>query len=117
MNNINKYLIGLRKIKYIKDNKKYKVGDVLVINYENLSGYWKTKIFTGICIAIKKRGINLYYTLRNVIKGESIELSFYYYNPIILQIEQLPVQKIVKLRKSKLWFLRLQNKQKSTVNS
>lgn len=82
------------------------VGDVVSVVYENRGGFWKTRKFTGICIKRSLKGINERYTLRNVINGVGVELSFYLHSKSVLRIEKLPIQKFKKIRRSVLFFLR-----------
>lgn len=96
---------------------KFKVGDALLVRYENSMAHWKVRSFSGVCIKISRKGYSLRYTLRNVIKNEAIEFSFYGYNPGIVSLETLGIQKFKKIRKSKLYYLRLQPNIRSRVKT
>lgn len=84
----------------------YKVGDVLSLLYENKGGFWKVRKFTGICISVTGKGINERITLRNIINGMAVEFSFYSNANSVIEIRKLPIIKLRKVKKSKLYYLR-----------
>ena len=91
------------------------VGDVVTVLYENRGGFWKARKFTGICIGRSLKGGNERYTLRNVINGVGVEFSFYIHSNSILRIEKLPVQKLKKVRRSALYYLRARSQNESRI--
>ena len=96
----------------------YKVGDVLSLLYENKGGFWKVRKFTGICIAITGKGINERITLRNIINSVPVEFSFYSNSNSVIELRKLPIVKLKRLKKSKLYYLRNKrtNLSKVTIN-
>ncbi len=96
-------------------SKKLNIGDVISFRYENKGGFWKVRKFVGICIKRSLKNFNERYTLRNVINGIPVELSFYKYSPIIIQLERLPINKVRKVKKGSLVLLRRKRLNESKV--
>ena len=94
---------------------RFKVGDILTIKYESRKGYWAVKTFTGICIAKKNLHANTKIILRNVLDGISVEYNFFLYGQDILEVHKVDKKKDVNMCKSKLYYLRFKNLNKSKV--
>jgi large subunit ribosomal protein L19 len=71
----------------------------------------KPSYFTGICIAVKNRGLGSSFVLRNVIEGVAVERSWPMYSPLILDAEILDKKEV---RRNKLWYLREKPLREST---
>lgn len=84
----------------------WKVGDVLELVYEDFSGRWKVRKFTGICISCLQRGGSLRYTLRNVFNNIPVELSFDYMSPLVVLLSKTQIYKSTSKSRAKLYYLR-----------
>ncbi len=67
----------------------------------------RLQIFEGLVISKKNRGINTSFTVRKISNGEGVERVFQLYSPIIYSIV---IKNKRKFRKSKLYYLRFNNK-------
>ena len=92
-----------------------KVGDILEVRYESKQGYWSLKSFTGRCISKKKKGVNTKVILRNVVDNVCVEYDFFLYGSDIIEIRKLNSLNNINLNRGKLYYLRLQNLNKSKV--
>lgn len=72
---------------------EFYVGSILRVETTNEYSDTKRTKFTGICIERRGRLEAHYFTLRNVIEGQGVEIRFEMYNPLILGIEVLKLQK------------------------
>lgn len=81
------------------------VGDVVDLVYEEYSGQWKIRKFTGICISVA-RGGTFRYILRNVFNGIPVELSFDGSCPSIISFTKTAIYKSTSTRRSRLYYLR-----------
>jgi ribosomal protein L19 len=89
-----------------KPKFSWQVGDVLELVYEDFSGRWKVRKFTGICISRVCRGGAARYTLRNVFNNIPVELSFDYDSPLVVSLSKAQVYKSTSRSRSKLFYLR-----------
>lgn len=88
-------------------------GDVIRIKYvHSLSNMNMQLYFTGICIAVKRRGLGSTFVLRNVVEGIPIERGFPIYSPLIQDAEIIGRKDV---RKMKLYYLRDKPLRESTV--
>lgn len=78
-------------------------GSVLVLQYLTFKSLTRVQQFTGICIKVKKRNLNTYITLRNVVNNFGTELTMFLHSPLLRNY--YIVEKKHK-RSSKLYFLR-----------
>ncbi|KAJ2700971.1 hypothetical protein FB645_004822 [Coemansia sp. IMI 203386] len=80
-------------------------GDVVFVETQNsMSDPAATTSFTGVCIAIYRRGIDTSFILRNVVQKVGVEMRFMAYSPLVKRIEIL--QKGEGFRRAKLFYLR-----------
>ncbi|KAJ1901383.1 hypothetical protein LPJ81_003760 [Coemansia sp. IMI 209127] len=80
-------------------------GDVVLVETQSsISESAGTTNFTGVCIAIYRRGIDTSFILRNVVHKIGVELRFMAYSPLVKRIEV--VQKGEGFRRAKLFYLR-----------
>lgn len=87
-------------------------GDVITITYapnKNMPSF--TQRFTGICIAVRRRGIGSSFILRNVIDGVPVERGFPIYCPTIRDAEVVRKRRV---RRRKLYYLREKPNREST---
>jgi large subunit ribosomal protein L19 len=79
-------------------------GDVLLVeSYTNKTNKGSS-MFAGICIAIRRSGLDTSFTLRNVIMKVGVEQRFPVFSPLIKSIKIL--QKGKGYRRAKLFYLR-----------
>jgi ribosomal protein L19 len=69
--------------------KNFEPGDTLEVKYETLGGYWKVRIFEGLCIAKRQHNGVCRYSLYTVIKGTKIVFSIDADNPHIIEMTRL----------------------------
>ena len=99
----------IQKINYKllkKESNRLSIGDTASLQYESKSGFWRVRKFTGICMKKSYKGYNELYTLRNIVNGVPVELSFYSRWNLIVSLQKLGVKKIKGARKGSLTFLR-----------
>lgn len=84
----------------------FSVGNVLELVYEDFSGHWKVRKFTGICISVVNRSGSPRITLRNVYNNIPVELSFDLHSPLIVSLSRTPLYKKSSRSRSKLFYLR-----------
>ena len=84
---------------------KLPIGSVVLVEYE-IAGSLRSRKFTGICIHKSLKGVNVRYTLRNVINGYPVEFSFYHNWNYIIRLEVLSIRKFSKVKRSNLVYLR-----------
>lgn len=88
-------------------------GDIIRVTYvQSLSDVKMTQCFTGICMAVRKRGIGSTVVLRNVVQGIAVERGFPMYSPLIRDAEILGRKKV---RRAKLYYLRDKPLKESTI--
>ncbi|CAG8783302.1 24219_t:CDS:1 [Dentiscutata erythropus] len=88
-----------------KNNKDcIKAGDVLMIETYINKGSDAVSKFAGVCISIRRQGIDTNLTLRNVILKVGVEQRFSIYSPMIKSIKIL--QRGEGFRRAKLFYLR-----------
>jgi len=118
MSKINKIIKSIFKEKLsviFSENKINipQIGDVLELNYLHLvkpSGKgtlisFRSRGFIGLCISVRKAGLLTKFVLRNVLKKQPIEFSFFIFSPLFERLRTF-VQKKGRYRSSKLFFLR-----------
>ena len=79
-------------------------GDTLVVNVKVKEGNReRLQAFEGICIAIRKRGLDSAFTVRKISHGTGVERVFQTHSPLIDSIE---VKRKGDVRRAKLYYLR-----------
>ncbi|KAJ2819535.1 hypothetical protein IWW50_005423 [Coemansia erecta] len=80
-------------------------GDIVYVETINsTSDPSLTSSFTGVCIAIYRRGIDTSFILRNIVQKVGVEMRYMAYSPLVKRIEIL--QKAQGIRRAKLFYLR-----------
>ncbi|KAJ1754124.1 hypothetical protein LPJ77_005151 [Coemansia sp. RSA 2523] len=80
-------------------------GDIVQVETINsVSNPSLTSSFTGVCIAIYRRGIDTSFILRNIVQKVGVEVRYMAYSPLLKRIEVL--QKAQRVRRAKLFYLR-----------
>ena len=79
-------------------------GDTLRVHVKVVEGTReRVQIFEGVCIAIKRGGLNSAFTVRKISYGEGVERVFPLYSP---KIETIEVRRRGRVRRAKLYYLR-----------
>ncbi len=79
-------------------------GDTLRVHVKVIEGSReRIQAYEGVCIAIKKRGINSSFTVRKISYGEGVERVFPLYSP---RIDAIQVVRRGDVRRAKLYYLR-----------
>jgi|TARA_B100002003_G_C13603621_1_gene311050 large subunit ribosomal protein L19 len=91
-----------RKAQY--DVPKFGPGDSLRVNVKVVEGTReRVQAFEGVCIAIKRDGINSSFTVRKISYGEGVERVFPMFSP---RIDSIDVIRRGRVRRAKLYYLR-----------
>ncbi|XP_053695771.1 39S ribosomal protein L19, mitochondrial [Sabethes cyaneus] len=75
------------------DIPEFYVGSVLAVTSSDVHAEGKTSRFVGICIMREKCGLRARFILRNVVDNQGIEISYDLYDPTLLKIEVLRLEK------------------------
>ncbi|XP_055543966.1 39S ribosomal protein L19, mitochondrial [Wyeomyia smithii] len=75
------------------DIPEFYVGSVVAVTSSDVHAEGKTSRFVGICIVREKCGLRARFILRNVIDNQGIEISYDLYDPTLLKIEVLRLEK------------------------
>ena len=91
-----------RKAEY--DAPEFAPGDTVRINVKVVEGTReRVQAFEGVCIAIKRAGINSSFTVRKISYGEGVERVFPLHSP---RIDNIEVLRRGRVRRAKLYYLR-----------
>ncbi|CAG8443485.1 5465_t:CDS:2 [Acaulospora colombiana] len=91
---------------FAKNKDGVRVGDVLLVESFTHQGSESTTSFAGICIAIRRQGVDTNFTLRNIISKVGVEIRYSLFSPMIKDIKIL--QRGEGFRRAKLYYLRNQ---------
>lgn len=89
-----------------KEIPAFRVGDVVSVKVKIADAAGNTErvqAFEGLCIAIKKRGINSSFTVRKISHGEGVERVFPLQSP---RIDSIDIVRRGAVRRSKLYYMR-----------
>ena len=91
-----------RKAEY--DAPEFAPGDTIRVNVKVVEGTReRVQAFEGVCIAIKRAGINSSFTVRKISYGEGVERVFPLHSP---RIDSIEVLRRGRVRRAKLYYLR-----------
>ena len=91
-----------RKAEY--DAPEFAPGDTVRVNVKVVEGTReRVQAFEGVCIAIKRSGINSSFTVRKISYGEGVERVFPLHSP---RIDSIDVLRRGRVRRAKLYYLR-----------
>ena len=91
-----------RKAEY--DAPEFAPGDTVRVNVKVVEGTReRVQAFEGVCIAIKRAGINSSFTVRKISYGEGVERVFPIHSP---RIDSIEVLRRGRVRRAKLYYLR-----------
>ncbi|KAI9302052.1 translation protein SH3-like domain-containing protein [Cunninghamella echinulata] len=93
-----------------KNPNGIKPGSVVVVETLNGPNETTTSSFMGICIAIRRKGIDTSFTLRNLVMRVGVEQRYSLYSPLIQSIKVVKQTNELKVRRAKLFYLRDQPK-------
>lgn len=83
---------------------EFDAGDTLRVNVKVREGdRERVQAYEGVCIAMKKDGLNSAFTVRKISYGEGVERVFPLYSP---RIDSIDVVRRGKVRRAKLYYLR-----------
>jgi|JI102314A2RNA_FD_contig_71_2241396_length_774_multi_2_in_0_out_0_1 ribosomal protein L19 len=99
-----------------RDIKNYNVGEIIEVKYQYAGLGLKIRKFVGICICKRNKVLMSTLKLRNVINDKAIEFNFFLESPKILGVKKVEEKKM-KVRKSKLYYLREKPLSRSTFKS
>ncbi|CAH2245737.1 39S ribosomal L19, mitochondrial [Pelobates cultripes] len=85
-------MIQRRKVFNIPE---FYVGSILAVSMSDPHANGKINRFVGICIERGGSGLGATFALRNVIEGQGVEMRYELYNPRILEIQVLKLEKRV----------------------
>jgi len=96
-----------RQIERLSEGKTFpdfRAGDTVTVNVKIVEGQTtRIQAFEGLCIAIKRRGINSAFTVRKISHGEGVERVFPMYSPLV---ESVVVVRRGVVRRAKLYYMR-----------
>nr|XP_019539525.2 LOW QUALITY PROTEIN: 39S ribosomal protein L19, mitochondrial-like [Aedes albopictus] len=75
------------------DIPEFYVGSVLAVTSSDVHAVGKTSRFVGICIVKEKCGLRARFILRNVVDNQGMEVSYDMYDPTLLKVEVLRLEK------------------------
>lgn len=79
-------------------------GDTLRVNVKVVEGTReRIQAYEGVCIAMKKAGLNSAFTVRKISYGEGVERVFPLYSP---RVESIELVRRGAVRRAKLYYLR-----------
>lgn len=79
-------------------------GDTLKVNVKVVEGTReRVQAFEGVCIGLKRAGLNSSFTVRKISYGEGVERVFPLHSP---RIESIQVVRRGRVRRAKLYYLR-----------
>ncbi len=91
-----------RKAEY--EVPEFAPGDTVRVNVKVVEGAReRVQAFEGVCIAIKRAGINSSFTVRKISYGEGVERVFPLHSP---RIDSIEVLRRGRVRRAKLYYLR-----------
>ena len=86
------------------DAPEFAPGDTVRVNVKVVEGTReRVQAFEGVCIAIKRAGINSSFTVRKISYGEGVERVFPLHSP---RIDSIEVLRRGRVRRAKLYYLR-----------
>ncbi|HZD26676.1 MAG TPA: 50S ribosomal protein L19 [Alphaproteobacteria bacterium] len=105
MNLLQKFEDGqLGKLKAETKVPEFAPGDTLRVNVKVVEGTReRIQAFEGVCIALKRAGLNSSFTVRKISYGEGVERVFPMFSP---RIDSIELVRRGRVRRAKLYYLR-----------
>ncbi|KAI7859755.1 50S ribosomal protein L19 [Circinella umbellata] len=89
-----------------KNAEGVRPGSVVLVETFNGPGEKTTSTFMGVCIAIRRKGIDTSFTLRNIVMRVGVEQRFSLYSPLVKNVKVLQKPSELRIRRAKLFYLR-----------
>ncbi|KAI8394076.1 translation protein SH3-like domain-containing protein [Radiomyces spectabilis] len=89
-----------------KNPQGVKPGSILMVETLNGPGESTSSTFMGVCIAIRRKGIDTSFTLRNIVMRIGVEQRYSLYSPLLKSVKVLQAPNELKFRRAKLYYLR-----------
>ncbi len=94
----------LAKLQERRETPEFAPGDTVRVNVKVTEGSReRVQAYEGVCIAIKRAGVNSSFTVRKISYGEGVERVFPLYSP---RIDSIEVVRRGRVRRAKLYYLR-----------
>lgn len=90
---VQRYMDDMLQRRTVIDIPEFYVGSVLAVSVSDQYAETKKSRFVGICISRMGQMLTADFTLRNIIDGMGVEIRYDLYNPLILSIEVLKLEK------------------------
>lgn len=97
---------GRRELFSRTNPKGIKPGSIVLVESLNGPGESTSSTFMGVCIAIRRKGIDTNFTLRNLVMRVGVEQRYSLFSPLIKSIKVLQNPSDIKFRRAKLFYLR-----------
>ncbi|KAI9264366.1 50S ribosomal protein L19 [Phascolomyces articulosus] len=97
---------GRRELFSRKNAEGVRPGSVVLVETFNGPGEKTTSTFMGVCIAIRRKGIDTSFTLRNIVMRVGVEQRFSLYSPLVKNVKVLQKPTELRVRRAKLFYLR-----------
>ncbi|KAI7902511.1 translation protein SH3-like domain-containing protein [Cokeromyces recurvatus] len=81
-------------------------GSIVLVETFNGPGETTTSTFIGVCISIRRKGIDTNFTLRNIVMRVGVEQRYSLYSPLLKSIKILQKPNEIKFKRAKLYYLR-----------
>lgn len=102
-----------------------KIGDIVELHYlhskktsgKNKKIIFALRIFVGLCISLKKSGLMTQLVLRNVLKRKAVELTFFVFSPLLVEMKIFKNNAQDNFRRNKLYYLRSKSRQQNKFRS
>ncbi|KAI8987083.1 50S ribosomal protein L19 [Pilobolus umbonatus] len=89
-----------------KNPQGVKPGSIVLVETMNGPGETTSSTFMGVCIAIRRKGIDTNFTLRNIVMRVGVEQRYNLYSPLLKSIKVMERSNDQKFRRAKLFYLR-----------
>jgi ribosomal protein L19 len=83
-----------------------KPGSIVLVETMNGPNETTSSTFMGVCIAIRRKGIDTNFTLRNIVMRVGVEQRYSLYSPLLKSIKVMQKPNEIKFRRAKLFYLR-----------
>lgn len=97
---------GRRELFSRNNPKGVKPGSIVLVETLNGPNETTSSTFMGVCIAIRRKGIDTNFTLRNIVMRVGVEQRYSLYSPLLKSIKVMQKPNEIKFRRAKLFYLR-----------
>ncbi|MDZ7782373.1 MAG: 50S ribosomal protein L19 [Halioglobus sp.] len=100
----NKIISEIEAEQMQKELPEFGPGDTVVVQVKVKEGSReRLQAFEGVCIRVRKRGVNSAFTVRKISHGVGVERTFQTYSPLV---DSVAVKRRGDVRQAKLYYLR-----------